>query len=219
MDPRTITVTGAAQLKVVPDEVVIIVGIESHEKTLAASKMENDDALRKVLAAARKAGLDERSIATDHLSVSPVHHTSYHEKKASEFSVSHTVVLTLREVSKFEALLTAVLDAGANHVHGVTFGTSELRKHRDQARALALRAAKEKATAMAAELGEALGRVQKIDEGEARWWSPYGFWGGRGLGAMQNVTQQAGGAPESVGGVAPGTIAIEASVKVTFSLA
>ena len=43
----------------------------------------------------------------------------------------------------------AELDAGANYIHNIDFRTSELRKHADQARALALEAAFEKAKDLA----------------------------------------------------------------------
>ena len=49
-------------------------------------------------------------------------------------------------VDQFEELLSRVLLAGANHIYDIDFSTSELRKHRDAARALAMKAAQEKAT-------------------------------------------------------------------------
>ena len=50
-------------------------------------------------------------------------------------------------------MLSRVLLAGANHIYDIDFSTSELRKHRDAARALAMKAAQEKATDLAAAAG------------------------------------------------------------------
>ena len=58
------------------------------------------------------------------------------------------MVITLGDVSRFEDLLSDTLLAGANHVHNVEFRTTELRQHRDAARALAIQAAREKAEAL-----------------------------------------------------------------------
>ena len=51
----------------------------------------------------------------------------------------------LHDVSRMEEVLSAAVDAGATHIHGVVFQTSKLREYRDKARALAVQAAKDKA--------------------------------------------------------------------------
>ncbi|HSM15517.1 MAG TPA: SIMPL domain-containing protein, partial [Gemmatimonadales bacterium] len=109
----------------------------------------------------------------------------------------------------------------ANYVHGIQFRTTELRTHRDTARAMALRAAQEKARLMARELDREVGKPVLIREDHSGWWSWYGgWWGSRGGQAMaQNVTQNApptGGALE--GTTAPGQISVTARVTVTFDL-
>jgi uncharacterized protein YggE len=113
------------------------------------------------------------------------------------------------------------LEAGATHVHGVQFRTTELRTHKDQARSLAIKAAREKAVALAGELGQGVGQPQQIHEDQSGWWSPYSSWWGPGWGGMmtQNVIQNA--ATEGyVGdsGLAPGQIAVQARVTVSFAL-
>ncbi len=98
---------------------------------------------------------------------------------------------------------------------GIEFRTSALRKHRDTARAQALKAAREKATAMAAELGSKVGKPLSITESA----SSFGMrsWGGgsRGGGMQQNSFSGGGGSSESTEGFAPGQIAVSAAVNVT----
>jgi uncharacterized protein YggE len=131
-------------------------------------------------------------------------------------------VVTLKEIGKFESLLTAALEAGANNVHGVQFRTTELRRYRDQARSLAIKAAQEKAVALAAELGQKVGRPLKIEEQQSNWWAWYGgWWGGGWSGAMtQNVVQNVSGGGQSSEDttIAPGQITVNARVAVTFEL-
>ena len=102
-----------------------------------------------------------------------------------------SIVLTLRDISKFESILSNVLKAGANYVHGVQFRTTELRKHRDEARSLAIKAAQKKANDLAKELGQIVGKPYKIQENPSGWWSWYNSrWGARWSGGMtQNVIQ------------------------------
>jgi len=46
--PRLITVTGDAEVKVVPDEVIITLGVETDNKDLNVAKTENDDKIKKL---------------------------------------------------------------------------------------------------------------------------------------------------------------------------
>jgi uncharacterized protein YggE len=113
------------------------------------------------------------------------------------------------------------LEAGANYVHGIDFRTTELRRHRDHARSLALQAAEEKAEAMATDMGQRIGRPLSIREDHYGWWSWYGsWWGSRGGGrATQNVVQSAGTAPRNLEGpTSPGQLSVTARVTVSFEL-
>ena len=103
-------------------------------------------------------------------------------------------MVTLSDLSKFEDLLSGVLDAGANYVHNVKFQTTELRKYRDQARALAIKAAQEKATALAGELSQELGEPVTITEEQSSWQSWYGYGWGSGWSSnpSQNVVVESG---------------------------
>lgn len=220
-EPRLITVSGEADVKVIPDEVVLTLGVETSDKQLRAAKSLNDERVAKVMAAAEKLGVTTKEIQTDHISIEPRYRDTYEQRDFVGYFVRQTIVITLKDISRFEDLLTDVLDAGANYVHGIQFRTTELRKHKDAARTLAIRAAREKAVAMAAELDQKVGEPYAINEEQSGWWSGYGAgWGSAGaLGMTQNVVQNAGG--ESVvteGTLAPGQISVTARVTVSFAL-
>ena len=131
-------------------------------------------------------------------------------------------MITLKDISKFEPLLSSVLEAGVNYIHGVDFRTTELRTYRDQARAMAIQAAREKAIALAKELGEEIGRPHRIDEQQTGWWSWYGggWWGrGGGMAGAQNVMlQNVGGSSGGESTIAPGQITVNAKVTTSFEL-
>lgn len=220
-EERRITVTGDADVRVVPDEVVLTLGVETDDLDLTAAKAENDARVARVVAAARDAELPDNLIRTDFLRVEPRHRFDGPDRIFLGYWVQKSVSLTLREVDGFENLLSSTLEAGANYVHGIQFRTTELRAHRDRARALALTAAREKAEDMAGQLGHRVGRTILIREDRSSWWSSYGGWwgGGRGGTMAQNVVQNApGGGPGVEGVTAPGQISVTAQVTVTFEL-
>ena len=132
------------------------------------------------------------------------------------YRVRRGITVTLRDLDAFDALLRDAVAAGATYVHGVDFQTTALRRHRDEARLLAVRAAREKAEALAAELGQTVGVPLSVSERGQGWFSGYGAgWGARfSAGPSQNVSVSAG----ETGPAAPGRIAIRASVDVTFAL-
>jgi uncharacterized protein YggE len=178
--------------------------------------------VKKVVNLARGFGIEAKHIQTDFINISPEYeYSSYDVDRIVGYRVRMIIVITLKDISKFDDLLTGVLELGANFVRGVEFRTTELRKYRDQARALAIKAAEEKATALAGELGNSIGAPITIIENQSNWWSSYGSWWGRRWGETmsQNVIQNAGlEGFTTEGGLAPGQLSVNASVSVTFEL-
>jgi len=213
---RLISVSGDADVKVAPDQVLLSLEVVTVEKTVSKSKTANDEKVAKTLATIKKAGVAEKDLQTDQLRIEPVNDSGYSYTKAKDpdgYQTTKSITILLRDVSKFEGLLAAVLEAGTNRVQGITFQTSELRKHRDAARALALKAAKEKAEAMAKEYGLKVGKARSISESSSTWGGPFL----RGN-LAQNAAQNIGGGGDSSESFAAGQIAIHATVQVSFDL-
>ncbi len=215
----SITVTGNAEVRVVPDEVVFTLGVETSDKNLTTARQQNDQIIRKVMEVTRKYGIPTQQVQTDYINIEPRYESSYRQSSFIGYFVTRSIVITLRDLSKFEAFYADVLGVGVNYVHGIQFRTTDLRKYRDQARALAIQAAREKAEAMAGGLGQELGAPRSINENGISWWSGYNsWWGGRNNMMVQNVIQSAGpgsSLPED-STLAPGQIEIQAGVSVTF---
>lgn len=220
--PSLITVNGQAEVRVVPDEVLLSLGVETTDKLLAVAKNENDKRISRVLALIKTFGVDPKHFQTDFISIEPWYRRGSEYPESLEYRVRKTIIITLKETGKFETLVSEGLEAGITHVHFIQFRTTELRKHRDQARSLAMRAAREKATELASVLGQRIGLAHRINEHGSGWFSPYGFgWGNRwgGQGMTQNVVQSAGGSPEDGDGTfALGQITVTANVTVSFQL-
>jgi len=223
--PRLITVSGDAEVKVAPDEVELNLGVETWNPSIESAKIQNDKIVSKVIALAPKYKIDSKYVQTDYISIEPTYKPrSYNEGNVivSGYFVRKNICFTLKDVSKFEGLLRDSLDAGANYVHGIEFRTTSLRKYRDQARALAVKAAQEKAIDMAKVLGSKPGKPFSIREDNIWWYSPYSRWWGRwSSGAMaQNVVQNisSSGQASSDSSMALGQISVNAKVSVSFDL-
>jgi len=206
-------------VRVVPDEVVLNLGIETWDENLSTAKQQNDARANAVLNAVERYGIESRYIQTDHISIEPIYEHYDYRGKLAGYLVRKTIVITLKDLTKFEDLLTATLDAGANTVHGIQFRTTELRQHRDKARSLAIQAAQEKAQAMAAELDQTAGKPHSITENQVGWWSWYNsWWGGRAGTMTQNVVQEIGTSSFTEETIAPGQITVRAQVTISFEL-
>ena len=70
----------------------------------------------------------------------------------------------MRDLPRLDSLLESLIKAGGNRIDSIRYETSDLRRYRDQARDLAMKAAHEKADALAKALGQQIGKARMIDE-------------------------------------------------------
>jgi uncharacterized protein YggE len=222
--PRSISVTGAAEVRVTPSQVNIIFGVETLNKVLSAAKTENDTRVQAVVRSIQGLGVATKDIQTDFVQVEPRYDDLSSGTVLRHYTVRKTIAVTLNDVSKFEQCLSGALQAGASHVIGVQFLAADLRRYRDEARARAIRAAREKADALAGELNARVGKVVTIQEygASAPWHSYNNAWSGvryGGSGVNQVSVQASSASGELVGqAIALGQIGITASVNVSFEL-
>jgi len=221
---NTISASGEAEIRVVPDEVILTLGVETFDKILKPAKSLNDERIKKTISVAISHGVPAEYIQTDYIGIEPRYRHSDVTLDLLGYVVRKTMVIRLKDISKFEDMLSDALEAGVTHVHGIEFRTTELRKHRDRARSLALKAAQEKAELLANGVGRKVGKALSIGEASFGYWSSYSSWWGNRYGQMsQNVSQNA---LQNFGGVsmgndttlAPGQISIRATVGASFAL-
>ena len=218
---RTVQVSGTAVVNVTPDRVLIQLGVQSNGVTVNEVEAANTRAIQKVLQALRAQGVAEKDIATDWYIIEPIYE-DYDSLYIKGYRINNLVAVTLRKVTMVSPVIAAALKAGANQVVNVEFYTSELRLYRDQARELAMKAAGEKAAALAGAAGAKPGCVLSINENT---WSYFNsWWYGRDQNLWaQNVVQNAGpsggssGAGED-GPVSLGQISVRAEVGVVYGL-
>ncbi len=226
-----ITVSGNAEVLVEPDEAYISLDVTKLNKDLAIAKMQNDETTAKILEVTRRFNIPTQNVSIRNISVEmknrivrdpkkPVYDEDGDlsgEKIFLGFEVSKTVRIKFLELNKFEELFGELLKTGVTEVNSVSFETSKLRQYKDQARDMALNAAKEKATAMAGAIGQTIGKAIRITEGEVSnstlnysntSANSSNF---RSIPAVETVST-------SVGSFSPGTITVSAQATVIFIL-
>ena len=208
--PRSISVSGTAEVQVQPDEAVLTLAIDSRDRELAIAKTQNDRRVRKLIGLAKEAGVEEKHIQTSELTMA-AEHSEEKIPKFLGFKVSQTLVVELTDLSKYDTLMIKVLQAGVNRVDSLRFMVADPRKYKDEARSKALRAAREKAAAMAAELGQTIGKPLQVNEGP----DFNSMCGGANVFAGYGMMLPP---REDESAIASGQVHIRASVGVTFQL-
>jgi uncharacterized protein len=196
-----ITVTGVGQVDSVPDEAELSLGITTKGATAREALAANSDRMRRLIAALKAAGVAERDIKTQNVSIGP----DYDSNAGPDgYSASNTVSVLIRDIDRTGAVLEAATQAGANNV----YGPSLTRANREALEAKALEKAVENARKRAGTLARAadvqLGPVTAIVEAVDR--------GGYELFA-QRATADSSDVP-----IEKGTEEIAASVTVTFAI-
>lgn len=217
--PSLITVSGQAEVRVQPDEVVFTLGVESVDRDMLAAQKRTDDAVRQVLSIAKTNNIKPEDVQTSYISVQPKYNTDdleYGQRQNVKrefvgYQVSKTIAVTLRDISRFDSLLSDVLKAGVTRLSNVEFRDSKIRQHKDQARAMAIKAAQEKAKLLASQIGQSIGPAYSITESGVVPYSPANV-------SQNRMDNFIGGASEAENAIAPGTISVSAQVTVSFRL-
>jgi uncharacterized protein YggE len=156
---RTISTSGTATVYVVPDEATVRFEVHTFNGDLSKAKAENDGKCAEVLKLVKGMGVDDKSIQMAQVRTAPVYERPDEKKPAvlTGYSVGRTYAIKLKDLNKLEKLSDAIMTNPSCSWQGFEYRTTQWRKHQDEARKMAVRAAREKAQAMAGELDCTIG--------------------------------------------------------------
>lgn len=169
---RYVAVVGEADAKLTPDQAVVQVEIATEDKQLAAAQKAANEKVSKLLEIAEKNDIKKEHLKTLYSSVSPVYDytqaspdgTRPGKRIFRHYTVSHTVQVTVPAIDRVGALLDAFTTAGFDRINNVSFSLKDEKKAMDDLSVQALANAKDKATRMAAALGQKIGKPLVISE-------------------------------------------------------
>jgi len=199
--PRTITVNGSASVTAVPDRATFTFGVDTRGQTASVALNQSAAAIKRVVDAVKRAGIDEKDIQTQNVSLYPV--TSSDGRHIEGYAANATVTVRLGDLDRAGPLVDAAVSAGASSVSGPSLERSDADELQNRALVDAVADARTKAEALAEAAGGSLGDVLSVTEAG---------------GSMPPVPYYAAEARTADMSIEPGTQEIHASVTVTFEL-
>jgi uncharacterized protein len=200
-----VSVTGVGEVTAQPDEVTFKVTVQNFDRDSNKARNDNKVRLDAVLSTLKQYAIERKDIVVDDLSLDTRYKSDDETRSAIGILASSRIRVTLKQVEKLAPLRNELLSAGATTVGNVDFKSSRLIQLRGEARTLALRAAREKADAMAKALGQSIGRAYAISESVPRRYATSN---------AMSVNPVEAGADQSVAGM----ISIREQVSVEFEL-
>ena len=207
---RSVSVSGAGSANLVPDIAYIYVGVHTELPSAAEAVDENNAQTEKMIKALRDFGIDAKDIRTTNFSIWPQERydqftgTPTGEKT---YIVDNTVYVTVRDLDKLGELLDTVIAAGANTVNSIQFDVADKSEALKDARAEAVKNAKEQAKELTDAAGVKLGEVLTIGFYDS---SPYPVFDGKGGGG---AVMEAAAVP-----IQPGQLTFTVTVNVTYEI-
>ena len=202
-----INVSGEGKVNVTPDQAAIQVSIETKGKIAADIKKINDQKMEAVLNSIKKLNIDPKDFQTKRVTLNPQY--DYETKKHS-YNASQGIQILLKDLSKYDALMEAMVNAGVNQINSVEFKSSKLAIFQSEARKLAMKEAKLKAEDYVQVLGQKVGKAITIsDNVQAYYPQPV-------YAQMKSSDMESDSAPRQT--LAVGEIVITANVSVSFML-
>jgi uncharacterized protein YggE len=159
-----IQVNGIGKVNVTPDKVTIQLGVENKADQADQAKKANDEAIAKVLKFIKGMKIDDKDVQTQRVSL---YKTRDYEEKKDYFQASQSITVVIKDISKYESFMTGVMNAGINKIDGVSFESSKVASYETEARTLAVKDAKQKATDYANALGQKAGKAVLVTDGSS----------------------------------------------------
>lgn len=187
-DPiRTISVTGTGKVYITPDIATINIGVHTEEADVAAALASNTSKVQSVSDTLKGFGIEPADIQTTNFSVYPSQQYGPNgETIEIKYAVDNTVLITVRDLSKFGEVLSSVVANGANSIYGITFDVADRTQAIANARKAAFENAQKQAQELATAAGVTLGQVMSLSTNTSQPTPIYTDYYGRG-GAMMDT--------------------------------
>ena len=203
-----INVAGEGKIKVTPDQVNISVSVESKGVKAADVKKENDIKIDEVIRFIKKMKVDVKDFQTQRVTLNDQYD---YQKKKHNYVATQTIVILLKDLSKYDELMEGIVDAGINNISNVDFKSSKLEIYKSDARKLAMKDAKAKADDYIAVLaGQKVGKAFTISDNTQTYYPQPVY----GMAMMKSADMEV--APRET--LAIGEIEVIANVSVSFVL-
>ena len=165
---NTITVTGTGHVSLVPDQLVFDLSVSVLRPDLTQALADADSAIQSVVDTVEGSGVDPKDIQTTDVSMYPQYgrHQKGKPQTLQGYRVSHSISVTVEQLSKASPVLTAAVGAGGEGVRldDMRLQVGDPDAALGPARTDAVAQAKSKAEEYAKDAGRDLGGIVRISE-------------------------------------------------------
>ena len=221
---RTFSVSAEGEAVAIPDIAQFSFSVITQGgMNIATLQTQNVEKVNSAIAFLKKQGVEDKDIETQQFSLEPRYQSfSCPRSLGGEavacppseivgYAIRQTVQVKARDFSKVGALLSGVVEQGANSVSQLFFTVDDPEAVQQEARSQAIQKAQEKARAMARAGGFRLGRLISLQEGESYPYYPVYERADLGLGGTTP-------APAPVPTIEPGSQDVKISVTLTYEI-
>lgn len=203
-------VTASGEVSRIPDIVRIEAGVHTEAPNAAEAMRQNQARMERVRAALTRAGIADRDTQTSSFQLEAVYRSgAYSRQELVGYRTSNQLFIRLRDPSNSGRVMDALVAEGVNDIRGPILGFENVETSLDEARTLAIAAARARAALYARGLGMRVRRAVHVSE-EAGNYVP------RNEGnSLMNSLPAAGTATSTID---PGGRKITATVSVVFEL-
>ena len=164
---RVISVSGEGRVFIRPDLAIVTLGVELSNPDLATAQQEASQRMDAVLAELEARGIPEEKIKTVSYSIWVERNYEQPDQPITGYRIVHLVEVQVQPVDRAGEIIEAAVAAGANSIPGVSFTVADPSTVMRQARELAMRDARDRASHLAQLAGVSLGSPIRIVEGGA----------------------------------------------------
>lgn len=167
----TLSVSGTGSINKAPDMASVSAGVQSRAETAQAALTDNNTKMQSLFDTLEAAGIEKKDIQTSNFNIHP--QLVYPRVKDNEeeqapkivgYVVNNQVSVNIYKLDLVGSVLTALVDAGANNISGLSFDISDKDALLDEARKQAIADARAKAELYAKELGTSIKRLESLSE-------------------------------------------------------
>lgn len=149
----------------VPDVAIITAGVVTRSATASGAIQDAANRMQRVLAALKRAGVEDRDIQTSSVSLNPEYR--YPENQSPQltgYTASNQLTIRFRDIRNSGKILDALVSEGANQISGPNLTIDKPEAALDEARAKAIAEARARADLYARSLGMRVVRVVSVSE-------------------------------------------------------
>ncbi|MEO8454319.1 MAG: SIMPL domain-containing protein [Sphingomicrobium sp.] len=158
-------ISATGEVTRVPDVAIISAGVVTRSATATGAIQDAADRMQRVLAALKRASVEDRDIQTSSISLNPEYrYVENQPPQLTGYTASNQLTIRFRDIRNSGKILDALVGQGANQISGPNLTIDKPEAALDEARARAIATGRARAELYARSLGLRVARVVSVSE-------------------------------------------------------